>query len=360
MTTQKKKEFIINTIFYGIIIALGYLFFKYIFKMFLPFAFGFLIILLVQPLVKKIVKKLKMKSTGKINLLILVLIYGLIIFIVFEIILTIVLFISRQVYLLPEYYDGYILPALDNLFKMMEHSPFAFLFTSQKVKQNVTSVLASFTSTLSQGVVLLGKNVVTKIPSIFISMFITIIASVFIASDFDHIHSVLSSLIPSKVMYFIYALKDYVTTTLTKVFYAYIKIMAITFIELMIGFTLLQVESPMILSLAIAVFDIIPILGTGGILIPWGLFQLLAGSVHKGIGLLCMYGIIAFIRNMIEPKIIGEQIGVHPVLMLIGIYIGAKVFGFYGMFLVPIIFIIVKDFIKKGIIPNPLERHQGV
>ncbi len=83
---------------------------------------------------------------------------------------------------------------------------------------------------------------------------------------------------------------------------------------------------------------------------PWALIDVIIGNYYQAIGFLIMYGIITVVRNIIEPKFVGEQIGIHPVLMLIGLYIGVKVFGVVGIFLVPIMFIVIKDLYNKGII----------
>ena len=86
----------------------------------------------------------------------------------------------------------------------------------------------------------------------------------------------------------------------------------------------------------IAVLDILPFIGSGLVLIPWALISLLTGNLHMGIGLFIVYGIVTVIRNIIEPKIVGEQIGLHPLVTLTAMYLGLNLFGFVGFILAPI------------------------
>ena len=97
-------------------------------------------------------------------------------------------------------------------------------------------------------------------------------------------------------------------------------------------------------------FDVLPVLGTGGIVIPWGVLSLLSGNLFLGIGLLITYVIITVIRNIVEPKIVGAQLGLHPVVTLIAMFVGVNAFGFLGIFGLPILISLVNHLNNKGII----------
>ena len=95
--------------------------------------------------------------------------------------------------------------------------------------------------------------------------------------------------------------------------------MSITFVELVIGLTLIGVDNALIIAFVIAVFDILPVLGTGGIMIPWTVITALQGNYPLALGLLLVYLVVTGVRNIIEPKIVGSQIGLHPVITWQGI-----------------------------------------
>ena len=112
--------------------------------------------------------------------------------------------------------------------------------------------------------------------------------------------------------------------------------MSITFIELFIGFTIIQLDSAFLVALSIAIFDILPVFGTGGIMIPWTIICLIQGNYVFAIELLVIYIIVTIIRNIIEPKIVGAELGLHPLVTLASMLVGVRFFGILGLFGFPI------------------------
>ena len=98
----------------------------------------------------------------------------------------------------------------------------------------------------------------------------------------------------------------------------------------------------------IAVLDIIPVLGVGGAIFPWALVQLIKGRFVFAIGLIVLYVIVLVVRNIIEPKVVGGQVGLHPVVMLICMFAGVKIFGVLGLFVMPVVIIILKNLNDSG------------
>jgi predicted PurR-regulated permease PerM len=130
----------------------------------------------------------------------------------------------------------------------------------------------------------------------------------------------------------------------------YTIVILITFTELFIGFLILRIEYAAILALLIAVVDILPVLGTGVVLIPWALVDFAIGKPVIGVGILILYLVITLIRNVIEPKIIGEQVGLPPVVTLIAMYGGLKLFGFTGLWGLPVILIVLVNLQDAGML----------
>ena len=112
-------------------------------------------------------------------------------------------------------------------------------------------------------------------------------------------------------------IKEYVIGTLFVCIRSYALIMSLTFVEL-------------------SIFDILPVLGTGGIMIPWVVISAFSGDYPLALGLLIVYVVITIIRNILEPKIVGSQIGLHPVITLCSMFIGVQLFGVIGLFGFPI------------------------
>ncbi len=112
--------------------------------------------------------------------------------------------------------------------------------------------------------------------------------------------------------------------------------MSITFVELSIGLSIIRIENAIFIASIVAIVDILPVLGTGTVMIPWALITAIQGNVTRAVSLLILYLIITVIRNIVEPKFIGKQMGLHPIVSLMSMFVGAKLFGAIGLFGMPI------------------------
>ena len=120
--------------------------------------------------------------------------------------------------------------------------------------------------------------------------------------------------------------------------------------ELAVGISILGVKHAVLIAAVIAVFDILPMLGTGGIIIPWGIISLVTGNVFVGIGLLVLYVVITVVRNIVEPKIVGGQLGLHPIVTLACMFTGLQLCGIIGLFGFPIMLSLLLSLNKNGTI----------
>jgi hypothetical protein len=124
----------------------------------------------------------------------------------------------------------------------------------------------------------------------------------------------------------------------------------ITFGELLIAFILLKLDYAILLALASAVIDSLPVFGAGTVLLPWAAVELLTGNYPLGIGLVITYGAVTLIRQCIQAKLVGDQLGLHPEASLIAVYFGYRAMGVWGMILLPILFITVKQLNDRGVL----------
>ena len=197
-------------------------------------------------------------------------------------------------------------------------------------------------------------SVVKNIPSVLIGVVIGVVAWIFFTKDYRYIVNFIKLQLPDSKKNLLSDFKQIFSDTVLKMIKAYALIMFITFCELFIGFTILNAigvsnnSYAAIIAAGIAIFDILPVAGSGGILIPWMIISLIMGNVGQAIGLLVIYIVISVIRQYIEPKIVGTSLGVHPIVTLAGLYFGLKLFGFMGMFIVPITVMTIKAFNDAG------------
>ena len=138
-------------------------------------------------------------------------------------------------------------------------------------------------------------------------------------------------------------LGGHVRTTLGGWLRAQLKLMGITFLILNVGLLVLRVRYPLLAALVITVVDALPVFGTGTILIPWALVLFLRGQTKTGVGLVVLYGAAALSRQALEPRLVGKQVGLNPVLTLLALYTGYRLLGVGGMIVFPITAMLLKQ-----------------
>lgn len=133
-------------------------------------------------------------------------------------------------------------------------------------------------------------------------------------------------------------------------FRAQLILMAMTFFELLLAFFILDIEGAPGIAAITAVIDALPVFGTGTVLVPWAIYSLLLGSFGRGIGLLICWGVVNLVRSCVQAKLLGDQIGLDPLISLIAIYVGWRVWQVWGMLLFPILFVTLRQLNDKGVI----------
>ena len=206
----------------------------------------------------------------------------------------------------------------------------------EMLKESLLSWMKTALSGFSGTVLGLVSGIATGIPSLMLNLLTMIFSTIFVVSDYERLADFARDNIPEKGKNILMKVRVYLTDTLFVVVRSYVMIMMLTFTELSILFTLFGIEHGVLKAAAIAVFDIMPILGTGGIVIPWAVVSLVLGYTNLGIKLLIIYAIVTVIRNYVEPKIVGTQLGLHPIITLVAMFIGLRLFGFWSMFGLPV------------------------
>ena len=127
-------------------------------------------------------------------------------------------------------------------------------------------------------------------------------------------------------------------------------LMGITFFELLAAFLLLKIPSPAALAGITAVVDALPLFGSGVILAPWAVYCLLLGQSARGLGLLISWGVVSLVRSCIEAKLLGDQIGLHPLASLMAMYVGWRVWSVWGMLLFPMLLVTARQLNDRGVV----------
>ncbi len=338
MIQEKKVKFLINSGYYALLIALGYISIRYVLPIILPFVIGLIVASIVRPLADFIAKKIKINK--KITRLIFVALF-------YCIIGVIVLFGSVKllttirdfVFQLPSMYKSDIMPFLNKSFEglsvsISEVEPTILPILEDNFKK-ITDSLGQTLSSVSMSIVKSISNFASTLPAALIKLIITVIASFFFIIDYEKATGLILRFIPKNARGLAIHTKNYLGKSVAIFFRSYALIMLITFIELSIGFTILGLSKAVFIAMGIAIFDILPVLGTGGVLIPWIVIATLLGNYKMAVGILIIYLVVTSIRNVIEPKLVGSQLGLHPLVTLISMFVGANFLGIVGLFGVP-------------------------
>ena len=336
---ELKKNFVINAAFYAILAALALAFWKYLVPILMPFVIGFVIASIVQlPLNAMHLPGRRRPKIAAIVLCIAfygLLIWGMVFFSVkvFGEISTFAATIPDLVYtkLYPLIWDigdwvQEILAPIDTTLAELVN----------EVGKTVASTVAKYATQFSGWLVKTLATGVVSIPGALITIIVTIVSSFYIAADYQTVIAFLKRLIPGSHRDKVVQVVGYAEHAVVVYIRSYLVLFCMTAVLLYLGFWILGVPYKLGLSVGIAFFDLMPILGVGGILMPWGTIGLLLGNFKIGIGIWVLYLTITAIRNAVEPKLVGKQIGLHPLATLVAMVVGLKLAGLAGMLLLPI------------------------
>ena len=184
-------------------------------------------------------------------------------------------------------------------------------------------------------------DIATAVPGLLLFFVITVIAVVYFAWDLDGITAAVCSIMPPRAGEIVSSVKHGALSVAGKYIRSYSLLLVITFAQMLVGFTVMGVRYAFLFAVIVALLDLLPVIGVGTALVPASVFCFLSGREELGIGLLLLFAISSVIRQLIEPKILGKHLGVHPLATLASMYIGYSFFGFAGILLLPIFIIAV-------------------
>lgn len=195
------------------------------------------------------------------------------------------------------------------------------------------------------------------IPGICMNLFLTLIATMLMELEFPNICAFLEAQVPKRFQVYVHGMKKYVMETLGKCAFSYCLILGMTFLELTVGLLFLRVEGAVVIAFIIAILDILPVLGTGMVLLPWAVIAASSGNLPLGIGLVALYVVVTIVRNIAEPHLVGRQMGLSPVVTLIAMIVGLQFLGIAGLFLLPIATALLKSLNDSGVI-HIFQKHE--
>ena len=318
---------------------------------FMPFVVAWIIAWIATPIVRFVEKHLRLKR--KMSMVFVV--------------LAIISIIIAMIYHVSTYLAGIIASFLADLPMMWEsirtetQGTFQILFhVLDKLPGESTTALEAFVSnsgdyvgemvsSLSAPTISAVGSIASKVPDLIIFSIMCVIATYFFVVEREMIFQKMHDFTPKGIRNLWSIVKKCIAQSIGGYFKAQFKIEIWIYLLIFIGLTILNVKYAIIIALGIAILDLLPVFGTGAVLWPWTLIEFINGDYISAIGLLLIWGISQLVRQFIQPKFVGDTLGVHPIPTLFLLFAGYKLAGVFGMIIAVPLGILVSTLYKEGV-----------
>ena len=330
---------------------------------YIPFLIAFILSLLIEPVIRFLMRKFKMRR--KISAI-------LIFIIVLSVIIGVIAWGTVTLISEASNFLGNISYYFDKIHEKSQSLISNFDFDKIKISDELRNILGNstgdFIQTASNWITnILTKllNTLTSLPTIGIYIVITILALYFMCTDKIYILDQIEHHLPEKWVKNLTKHIKAISKALGCYLKAQLKLILISFVISLIGlyaFSIagLNVKYPLMVAIGIAIVDALPIFGSGTVMVPWAIVSAFNGDIKLGTSILVLWIVMCIVRQIIEPKVVSGQIGIHPIFTLIAMYTGFKFLGFIGLFIGPIILIILKNIyevrIDRGFVKSIFDR----
>lgn len=306
---------------------------------FMPFVIGWILSVIAGPLVTFLEKKLKiMKRLGSAITIILVL--ALCIGLIYLIISQIWEEISVLIRNFPSMYHD-LERGLSQIGTqgntLFERFPEQIQNSWATLMNNLDDTASSLIGRIGEPTIEVAGNVAKRIPSVLIGTIVAFVSAYFFIADKENLGEWVKKVVPKSITSRLFLVGENLKYAMGGYFKAQFKIMGVVFAILLVGFTLMQIRFSILLAIVIAFLDFLPFFGTGTALIPWAIYKFLVGDYKMVAALVILYGVTQLVRQLIQPKLVGDSMGLNPLYTLFLLYLGYRVGSVLGMiFAVPI------------------------
>lgn len=313
-------------------------------RFFMPFVIGWIVALIANPIVKFLEQKVKIiRKHGSA-----IFIFTVIAIIIGAFYLIIILVLKEAKNLNEDFPE--ISRQLSN--QMSELSlrlgtitrawPINIQNTVNDLLLNIRNYLTNFSDQIELPSISLVSNFAKNIAEVFLGIIVTILSAYFFIVSGDDLIAGMKRIFPESATQGCHIIYDNFKTAVGGYFKAQFKIMLVITVIMFIGFEILRVRYSFLLGLGIAFLDFLPVFGTGAVLWPWAVLDMIAGNYMRAIGLIIIYLICQIIKQILQPKLVGDSIGISPLSTLVFMFVGYRLFGIIGMIIsIPIGMVII-------------------
>lgn len=319
-------------------------------KFFMPFVIGWILAAIANPPVRFLERRLKLVRRHSSILIVAVVLAG-VIGLIYLIGSRAAMGISLLIDAMPAVYEA----AAEDIRESAGRASSLLGFLPPDLRNSWSELGSSLGKTLgllaqkaASPTVEAAGNVAKSIPSMLVYSVVILLSSYFFIVDRDRIMAFGGRLMPDWGRRYYDYLKGEVRRLIGGYFLAQFKIMAVVWAILTVGFLILGVGYSPLIAFLIAFLDFLPVFGTGTALIPWALFRLLGGEYAFAAGLALLYVLTQVVRQLVQPKLVGDTMGLNPLLTLVLLFLGFKLSGLAGMILAVPVGLFFKSLYEYG------------
>lgn len=324
---------------------------------FMPFVIGWIISMIANPLVRLLERKLKLvRKHGSM-----ITIIGVLAAVILVGYLAGAKLVSETVNLiesLPQMYEN----SKADFEEIGDNLQIFYNRLPSDVQKNISNVMEDLSGYISGVVQAIGEptfeaagNFAKNVPGTLIAIIMCILSAYFFTADRDNIIEMMRRNVPEGVWNRCSGVMSDLKHVVGGYFKAQFKIMGVVYVILIIGLWILKVDYVLLVALLIAFLDALPFFGTGTVLGPWAILKILSKDYSMAVGLIILYLVTQLVRQIIQPKIVGDTIGMNPLATLIFMYIGYKFSSIIGMIIAVPIGMILINLYKAGVFDNQIR-----
>ena len=339
-----------------VIVCLCFIFPKLI-VFFMPFVIGWIISMIANPLVRFLESKLKIvRKHGSMMIIIGVL--AAVIGLGYLAISRIAVETGNLIRNLPQIYENLqedFEEIGENLQVFYDRLPKDMQASIQEVTSDFTGYVSGLVQAIGEPTFEAAGNFAKNVPGTLIAIIMSILSAYFFTAERDAILNSLKENLPFGIWSRVSGVINDLKHVVGGYFKAQFKIMGVVYIILVIGLLVLRVDYVLLVAFLIAFLDMLPFFGTGTVLCPWAVLKILSGDYKIAVGLLILYAVTQIVRQVIQPKIVGDTIGMNPLATLIFMYIGYKLSSIIGMIVAVPVGMILINLYKAGVFDNQIR-----
>lgn len=324
---------------------------------FMPFILGWLISLIASPVVRFFEEKLKVKRKA-VSAVVIVAVLAVVVLLVYLLIAKLIREGINFFNELPNLWNT-ILAELNNVGANLQgvynRMPADMQATIDHIIVEMGDYISSKTGTIELPSFEAVGNVAKQIPDIFLGVVMCLLSAYFFVADKGYVAAAAEKYIPASIRYHFDLIRRSFRNAVGGYFRAQFKIECWIYILLVIGLMILEVDYAFLVAFGIAILDFLPVFGTGTVMVPWAVIELLSKNYRMMFGLIAIWLIGQLVRQVIQPKIVGDSIGMNAIPTLFLLYIGYRVAGVLGMILAVPIGIIVVNLYEEGVFDTTIQ-----